>query len=87
MAGIVAIVLATAWTAFVVETIIESVRAFAVVVLLGTDLSSRGPRPEILIAVGSRHPPGSPGRPRSRTRADAGWSGGWPRSSTRATRR
>ena len=46
MAGIIAIVLATAWTAFVVETIIESVRAFAgSIVFLGYTSTSREPRP------------------------------------------
>jgi hypothetical protein len=53
MAGIIAIVLATAWTAVVVETIIESVRAFAgSVVFMGWTLYEPGTQQEILILCG-----------------------------------
>ena len=53
MAGIIAIVLATVWTAVVIETIIESVRAFAgSIVFLGQTLSDPGTQPEILILCG-----------------------------------
>jgi hypothetical protein len=53
MAGIIAIVLATAWTAVVVETIIESVRAFAgSIVVLGYTLYEPGTQTEILILCG-----------------------------------
>jgi ABC-type anion transport system duplicated permease subunit len=53
MAGIIAIVLATVWTAFVVETIIESARAFGgSIIFLGRDLFMPGIRPGILILCG-----------------------------------
>ncbi len=53
MAGIIAIVLATVWTAFVVETIIESARAFGgSIMVLGRTLSMPGIRPGILILCG-----------------------------------
>ena len=88
MAGIIAIVLATLWTAFVVETIIESARAFGgSIIFLGRTLFMPGVQPGILSCVDSRQPPGSPGRPRSHTSAAAGSRSGWPRSSTRAIKR
>jgi ABC-type anion transport system duplicated permease subunit len=53
MAGIIAIVLATLWTAFVVETIIESARAFGgSIMFLGRTLFMPGIRPGILILCG-----------------------------------
>lgn len=53
MAGIIAIVLATVWTAFVVETVIESARAFGGSILfLGRTLLMPGLRPGILILCG-----------------------------------
>jgi hypothetical protein len=53
MTGIIAIVLATAWTLVVVETIIESVRAFAgSIVFLGQTIYDPGTQPEILILCG-----------------------------------
>jgi hypothetical protein len=53
MAGIIAIVVATLWTAFVVETIIESARAFGGSILfLGHTLLTPGIRPGILILCG-----------------------------------
>ena len=53
MAGIIAIVLATVWTAFVVETIIESARAFGgSIMFLGRTLLMPGIRPGILILCG-----------------------------------
>ena len=53
MAGIIAIVVATAWAAVVVETIIESVRAFAgSIVLLGYTVYEPGTQTEILILCG-----------------------------------
>ena len=53
MAGIIAIVVATLWTAFVVETIIESARAFGGSILfLGRTLLTPGIRPGILILCG-----------------------------------
>jgi ABC-type anion transport system duplicated permease subunit len=53
MAGIIAIVLATVWTAFVVETIIESARAFGgSIIFLGRNLFMPGIRPGILILCG-----------------------------------
>jgi hypothetical protein len=53
MAGIVAIVLATLWTAFVVETIIESARAFGgSIIFLGLTLLTPGIRPGVLILCG-----------------------------------
>ncbi len=53
MAGIIAIVLATLWTAFVVETIIESARAFGGSILfLGRTLLTPGIRPGIFILCG-----------------------------------
>jgi ABC-type anion transport system duplicated permease subunit len=53
MAGIVAIVLATLWTAFVVETIIESARAFGgSIIFLGRTLLTPGIRPGVLILCG-----------------------------------
>jgi hypothetical protein len=53
MAGIIAISLATVWTAVVIETIIESVRAFAgSIVFLGQTVYDPGTRPEILILCG-----------------------------------
>jgi uncharacterized protein with von Willebrand factor type A (vWA) domain len=53
MAGIIAIVAATLWTAFVVETIVESVRAFGgSVVFVGRSLLAPGTRPTILILCG-----------------------------------
>jgi hypothetical protein len=54
MAGYIAMLLATAWTAFVVETIIESRRAFGGTILfLGRTLIAPGIRPGILILCGS----------------------------------
>lgn len=53
MAGIIAISLATLWTAVVIETIIESVRAFAgSIVFLGQTFYDPGTQPEILILCG-----------------------------------
>ncbi len=53
MAGIIAIVLATLWTAFVVETIIESARAFGgSIIFLGRTLFMPGIQPGILILCG-----------------------------------
>ncbi|HEX5937666.1 MAG TPA: hypothetical protein VFZ75_08285 [Actinomycetota bacterium] len=53
MAGIIAIVAATLWTAFVVETIVESVRAFGgSVVFVGRSLLAPGTRPTIFILCG-----------------------------------
>ena len=53
MAGFIAIALATVWSAVVVETIIESVRAFAgSIVLLGRTISEPGTQTEILILCG-----------------------------------
>lgn len=53
MAGIIAIVVATVWTAFVVETVIESARAFGGSILfLGRTLLTPGIRPGILILCG-----------------------------------
>jgi ABC-type anion transport system duplicated permease subunit len=53
MAGIIAIVLATVWTAFVVETIIESARAFGgSIIFLGRTLLTPGIRPGVLILCG-----------------------------------
>ena len=53
MAGIIAIVVATLWTAFVVETIVESARAFGGSILfLGRTLLTPGIRPGILILCG-----------------------------------
>lgn len=53
MAGIIAIVLTTLWTAFVVETIIESARAFGGSILfLERTLLMPGIRPGILILCG-----------------------------------
>lgn len=53
MAGIIAIVLATVWTACVVETIVESARAFGgSIMFLGRTLLVPGIRPGILILCG-----------------------------------
>jgi hypothetical protein len=53
MAGIIAIVAATLWTAFVVETIVESVRAFGgSIVFVGRSLLAPGTRPTIFILCG-----------------------------------
>jgi hypothetical protein len=53
MAGIIAIVLATLWTAFVVETIVESARAFGgSIQFLGRILLVPGIQPGILILCG-----------------------------------
>ena len=53
MAGIIAIVVATLWTAFVVETIFESARAFGGSILfLGRTMLTPGIRPGILILCG-----------------------------------
>ncbi|MGH2640850.1 MAG: hypothetical protein ACRDGO_04030 [Actinomycetota bacterium] len=53
MAGYIAMLLATVWTAFVVETIIESTRAFGGTILfLGRTLIAPGIRPGILILCG-----------------------------------
>jgi ABC-type anion transport system duplicated permease subunit len=53
VAAYIAIVLATVWTAFVVETIIESARAFGgSIIFLGRDLFMPGIRPGILILCG-----------------------------------
>ncbi|HWL90991.1 MAG TPA: hypothetical protein VNP90_06460 [Actinomycetota bacterium] len=53
MAGIIAIVLATVWTAFVVETIIESARAYGgSLIFLGRTMLMPGIRPGILILCG-----------------------------------
>jgi hypothetical protein len=53
MTGYIAMLLATAWTAFVVETIIESTRAFGGTILfLGRTLIAPGIRPGILILCG-----------------------------------
>ena len=53
MAGILAIAAATLWTAFVVETIVESVRAFgAGIVFMGRAFVSPGIRPSIFILCG-----------------------------------
>lgn len=53
MAGYIAMLLATAWTAFVVETIIESARTFGGTILfLGRTLIAPGIRPGILILCG-----------------------------------
>ncbi len=53
MAGIIAVVVATLWTAFVVETIFESARAFGGSILfLGRTLLTPGIRPGILILCG-----------------------------------
>ena len=88
MPGIIAIVLAAVWTAFVTETIIESARVFGgSIVFLGRTLLTPGSGRASSSSVDSRSPPGSPGRPLSHTRAAAGSSSGWPRSSTHATRR
>lgn len=51
--GITAIVLATAWTAFVVDTIVESTRAFeGTILFLDRTLLTPGVRPGILILCG-----------------------------------
>jgi hypothetical protein len=53
MAGYIAMLLATAWSAFVVETIFESTRAFGGTILfLGRTLIAPGIRPGILILCG-----------------------------------
>jgi hypothetical protein len=53
MAGIIGIVLATAWTVVVIETIVESVRAFAgSIVFLGQTVYAPGAQPEMLILCG-----------------------------------
>jgi hypothetical protein len=53
MAGILAIAAATLWTAFVVETILESVRGFAgSIVFAGSTLYAPGFRPSIFILCG-----------------------------------
>lgn len=53
MAGILAIAAATLWTAFVVETIVESVRAFgAGIVFMGRTLATPGIRPSIFVLCG-----------------------------------
>jgi hypothetical protein len=53
MAGIIAIVLATVWTAVVVETIVESARAFGgSIMFLGRTVFMPGIRPGILILCG-----------------------------------
>ncbi|MBA3412983.1 MAG: hypothetical protein H0T09_04765, partial [Actinobacteria bacterium] len=53
MAGMIATVVATLWTAFVVETIIESARAFGgSIMFLGRTLFMPGIRPGILILCG-----------------------------------
>ena len=53
MAGIIAIVLATVWTAFVAETIIESARAYGgSLIFLGRTMLMPGIRPGILILCG-----------------------------------
>jgi hypothetical protein len=53
MAGIIAITLATVWSAVVIETIIESVRAFAgSIVFVGRTLYEPGTQQEILILCG-----------------------------------
>ncbi len=53
MAGIIAILLATAWTAVVVETVIESARAFGgSIIFLGRTLLMPGVQPGILILCG-----------------------------------
>jgi hypothetical protein len=53
MAGYIAIVLATAWTAVVVETIIESARAFGGSILfLGRTMLTPGIRPGVVILCG-----------------------------------
>jgi hypothetical protein len=53
MAGIIPIVLTTVWTAFVVDTIIESARAFGgSIMFLGRTLLMPGIRPGILILCG-----------------------------------
>jgi len=51
--GIIAILLATAWTAFVVDTVVESARAFeGSIVFLRRTLLTPGIRPGILILCG-----------------------------------
>ena len=51
--GIIAIVVATAWTAFVVDTIVESTKAFeGSIVFLDRTLLTPGTRPGILILCG-----------------------------------
>ena len=53
MAGLIAITLATVWSVVVVETIIESVRAFAgSIVFVGQTLYEPGTQAEILILCG-----------------------------------
>lgn len=53
MAGYIAIVLATAWTAVVVETIIESARAFGgSIQFLGRTMLTPGIRPGVVILCG-----------------------------------
>ena len=53
MAGYIAIVLATAWTAVVVETIIESARAFGgSIQFLGRTMLAPGIRPGVVILCG-----------------------------------
>ncbi len=53
MAGYIAMLLATVWTAFVVETIIESTRTFGGTILFfGRTLIAPGIRPGILILCG-----------------------------------
>jgi hypothetical protein len=53
MAGIIAIMLTTVWTAFVVETTVESARAFGgSIIFLGRTLLMPGIRPGILILCG-----------------------------------
>jgi hypothetical protein len=53
MAGMIALALATLWTAFVVETVIESARAFGgSIIFLRRTLLAPGIRPSILILCG-----------------------------------
>jgi hypothetical protein len=53
MAGIIALGAATLWTAFVVQTIVESVRAFGgSIVFLGRTLLAPGIRPSIFVLCG-----------------------------------
>src|SRR5918992_1115999 len=53
MAGMIALALATLWTAFVVETIIESARAYGgSIIFLRRALLTPGIRPGILILCG-----------------------------------
>ena len=53
MAGILAIAAATLWTAFVVETIVESVRGFGgSIVFAGRELLAPGVQPSIVILCG-----------------------------------